>query len=158
MAGTIEKRKRKKSVISDALAFLRSHKTELLVCIGALVAVCLLGYKLFDQFSTQLVVRDAASEFADLLREARAIAGERHAFVTVSAATATTWRGCTASLKQGNADLTSLDLPAGVSTEGTVTFSPYGLPSQARNFIVRKGNATLTIVINEHGLITIPAP
>lgn len=155
MARAVEKKKSK--LLKRTQDFLKEHKTETLVGLIAIAAVLLVSFKLYDNLTTSLTVRDSAAEFAEVLREARAVAGERHIFVAVNAESATPSRTSVARVMQGPVELTACELPKGVSTDGTVTFGPYGVPVSAKNFIVRKGDSFLTVIVNEHGLITIPA-
>ncbi len=149
--------KKSSKLLKKTQDFLKEHKTETLVGLIAIVAATLVVMKVFDNLTTALTVRDSASEFAEVLREARAVAGERHVFITVNAESATPSRQSVARVIQGSVELTTCELPVGVSTDGSVTFGPYGVPVSAKSFVVRKGESCLNVIINDHGMITIPA-
>lgn len=106
--------------------------------------------------TTSVTVRDCTSELAEMLRDARSLATERHAFVTVSVTPSTATRACEAKTTQGNIELNSLTLPEGVSSEGTVVFSPYGVPASAGELKVSKNSCSLKVFVNQHGMVSVP--
>jgi hypothetical protein len=129
---------------------------ELLVATICVIGVVVMLIQLAERLTAGLIVHDAATGFAVVLRHAQGVARDRNAYIRVRIEPATPDRSGRYVIEDGDEVVERKNFPSGLSASGETTVDPHGVPLAPATFSFRKFGSQVRVQLDAKGLVSIP--